>query len=143
MVQKLNKTIMNDIEFCAAQYLPPHFRRCNNLHGHNYRVKDLTVWTSKVVDFAKLNEVVMRLDHMILSPERHKPFWEKVQELRNSFGEPSLPQFHCIYLPVKEMTAESMSNYIRDQLLIDGVEKVEFKLYETENCAAIADADTL
>ena len=124
------------ITFDSAQYLPPTFGKCNRLHGHTYQIKNLRVTTNKVVDFSIIKDFFNKLDHIILSPEKHKEFWESVQKLRDDTfvktNDETLPQFRCVYLPVDEVTVEAMGNWLSGLIQeIDGVEWVEFELYET------------
>ena len=72
------------------------------------------------------------MGHLILAPEKHKPFWLAVQKLRETYDDPDLPQFKCLFLPVEEVTVEALGNWIFEELQnIDGVNFSEFELYET------------
>ena len=123
---------ITEITFDSAQYLPPIFGKCNNLHGHTVLVKNLKVWTTKIVDFSIIKDFFKQMDHLILSPEKHKPFWLAVQKLRETYPDPDLPQFKCLFLPVEEVTVEALGNWIFEELQnIDGVNFSEFELYET------------
>ena len=69
-------TFFKDYHFAAAHAIRGHTRGCQNLHGHNYRVR-VHVGSEKldelgmVIDFADLktilNEVLGRFDHAVIN----------------------------------------------------------------------------
>lgn len=69
-------TIFKDFEFAAAHAIWGHTRGCQNLHGHNYRVRvhvsarELDA-LGMVIDFADLKAVVAevagRFDHRVVN----------------------------------------------------------------------------
>ncbi len=69
-------TICKDFQFAAAHFIRGHTRGCENLHGHNYRVR-VCVGSREldslgmVMDFADLKElterVVGRFDHRVIN----------------------------------------------------------------------------
>jgi 6-pyruvoyltetrahydropterin/6-carboxytetrahydropterin synthase len=74
-------TVFKDFTFAAAHAIRGHRRGCQNLHGHNYRVR-VAVAAERldplgmVIDFADLKaiteEVVGRFDHSVIND--HPPF---------------------------------------------------------------------
>jgi len=74
-------TVCKEFSFSAAHAIRGHTRGCQNLHGHNYRVR-LCVASERldalgmVIDFADLkaiaHEVLGRFDHSVLND--HPPF---------------------------------------------------------------------
>ena len=65
-------TIYKVIEISAAHKLSlPYESKCNNLHGHNFKVeiwvKGKVTSTGMVIDFNKLKEEVMKYDHISLN----------------------------------------------------------------------------
>jgi len=74
-------TVFKDFGFSAAHAIRGHTRGCQNLHGHNYRVR---VWVAAaeldelgmVMDFADLKAIVSEVlgpfDHAVLND--HPPF---------------------------------------------------------------------
>ena len=74
-------TVFKEYSFSAAHAIRGHTRGCQNLHGHNYRVR-VHVAAEKldelgmVLDFADLKaiveEVVGRFDHAVIND--HPPF---------------------------------------------------------------------
>ena len=86
------------ITFDSAQYIPLDFGVCNNLHGHTYQIKNLKIWTDRLIDFSIIKDFFKQMDHLILAPEKHRPFWFAVQKLRETYTDTSLPQFKCLYL---------------------------------------------
>ena len=110
------------------------------MHGHTYRIVNLIVTTSKIVDFSLIKKIVNSPDHLIFAPEKHRYFWEAVQKLREQYKDEDLPQFRCHYMDIEETTVEAIAKNFREMILaIDGVEEVEFELYETPTQCAIID----
>jgi len=74
-------TVCKEFTFSAAHAIRGHTRGCQNLHGHNYRVR-LCVSTEEldplgmVIDFGDLKEIARevlgRFDHSVLN--EHPPF---------------------------------------------------------------------
>lgn len=69
-------TVFKDFTFAAAHAIRGHTRGCQNLHGHNYRVRvhvasETLDELGMVVDFADLktilNEVLGRFDHAVIN----------------------------------------------------------------------------
>jgi 6-pyruvoyltetrahydropterin/6-carboxytetrahydropterin synthase len=66
-------TIFKDFSFAAAHAIRGHTRGCENLHGHNYRVRVYLQAAAldtlgMVLDFADLKEMM----HEVLSPFDHR-----------------------------------------------------------------------
>lgn len=69
-------TIFKDFEFSAAHAIRGHTRGCQNLHGHNYRLrvhvaaKELDA-LGMVIDFADLKEILSEVagpfDHRVIN----------------------------------------------------------------------------
>lgn len=69
-------TIFKDFEFSAAHAIRGHTRGCQNLHGHNYRVRVHVAageldGLGMVIDFADLKEIVSEVadpfDHQVIN----------------------------------------------------------------------------
>jgi len=69
-------TIFKDHRFAAGHFIPGHTGGCENLHGHNYRVRvhvaaDTLDTLGMVIDFADLKvlveEVLGRFDHRVIN----------------------------------------------------------------------------
>jgi 6-pyruvoyltetrahydropterin/6-carboxytetrahydropterin synthase len=74
-------TVFKDFTFAAAHAIRGHTRGCQNLHGHNYRVRvhvraERLDALGMVIDFADLKaiteQVVGRFDHAVVND--HPPF---------------------------------------------------------------------
>ena len=74
-------TVFKDFTFAAAHAIRGHTRGCQNLHGHNYRVRvhvraERLDELGMVIDFADLKaateQVVGRFDHAVIND--HPPF---------------------------------------------------------------------
>jgi 6-pyruvoyltetrahydropterin/6-carboxytetrahydropterin synthase len=77
-------TVFKDYNFSAAHAIRGHTRGCQNLHGHNYRVRVHVAAAEldalgMVIDFADLkaiiDEVVGRFDHAVIN--ELAPFTER------------------------------------------------------------------
>ena len=69
-------TVAKEFTFAAAHAIRGHTRGCQNLHGHNYRVRVFVRAAAldelgMVIDFADLKAIVMRVlgpfDHAVLN----------------------------------------------------------------------------
>jgi len=69
-------TIFKDFTFAAAHAIRGHTRGCQNLHGHNYRVRihlsaDRLDELGMVLDFADLREIAQEIlgpfDHQVIN----------------------------------------------------------------------------
>ncbi|MEO8275797.1 MAG: 6-carboxytetrahydropterin synthase QueD [Thermoanaerobaculia bacterium] len=120
-------TIFKDFTFSAAHQIRGHTGGCQNLHGHNYRVRvhvrarELD-GLGMVIDFADLKkivaEVVDPLDHRYLN---------------------DIPPFD-----VRNTTAEVLSRYVFEEIgprLPAGRELVKVEIWETDTSCAIYEAD--
>jgi 6-pyruvoyltetrahydropterin/6-carboxytetrahydropterin synthase len=117
-------TVFKEYSFSAAHAIRGHTRGCQNLHGHNYRVR-VYVASEKldelgmVLDFADLKaiveEVVGRFDHAVIND--HPPF----DAQRNT-------------------TAEELARYVHEQVsprLPAGRAVRRVEVWETDgSCAA-------
>lgn len=74
-------TIFKDFRFAAGHFIPGHTGGCQNLHGHNYRVRvhvaaEELDELGMVIDFADLQallrEVLGPFDHQVIND--HPPF---------------------------------------------------------------------
>jgi len=90
-------TVCKDFNFSAAHAIRGHTRGCQNLHGHNYRVRVFVAAErldelGMVIDFADLKAivgaVVGKFDHAVIND--HPPFDEE----RNTTAE-QLAQYVC------------------------------------------------
>jgi len=89
-------TVFKDYNFAAGHAIRGHTRGCQNLHGHNYRVRihvasEVLDPLGMVIDFADLktiaDEVLARFDHAVINDL--PPFTE-----RNTTAE-LLSQYIC------------------------------------------------
>jgi 6-pyruvoyltetrahydropterin/6-carboxytetrahydropterin synthase len=117
-------TVFKDFTFAAAHAIRGHTRGCQNLHGHNYRVR-VHVAAGRldalgmVIDFADLKgileQVVGRFDHAVIND--HPPFDRE----RNT-------------------TAEELARYVHEEVaarLPEGRTVRRVEVWETETSCAI------
>ena len=114
--------------FSAAHFITFAGDICECLHGHNYGVRAEVqgpLDTNRyVIDFIlfrdALAEVVKRLDHHMLLPDRH-PLIQVTQEQDEvivRFGKKRwvFPKEECIILPIANTTAEEIAGWIGNQI---------------------------
>jgi 6-pyruvoyltetrahydropterin/6-carboxytetrahydropterin synthase len=117
-------TVFKETDFAAAHFLREYRNQCENLHGHNYRVRvyvgaDELDSTGMVIDFVKLKsammEVVRRFDHHNIN---------------------EVPPFDLL-----NPTAEHVARYIAEEVATaidsDRVRVTECHLWETDRSCAI------
>jgi 6-pyruvoyltetrahydropterin/6-carboxytetrahydropterin synthase len=119
-------TVFKDFSFSAAHQIRGHQGGCQNLHGHNYRVRvfvrarELDA-LGMVIDFADLKKIVAA----VVDPFDH-------QYLND------IPPFH-----ERNTTAELLSQYIFEEIrtrLPAGRELTKVEIWETDSSCAIYEA---
>jgi 6-pyruvoyltetrahydropterin/6-carboxytetrahydropterin synthase len=120
-------TVFKDFTFAAAHAIRGHTRGCQNLHGHNYRVRVQVAAEEldalgMVIDFADLKElveaVVGKFDHAVIN--EHPPFDRE----RNT-------------------TAEELARYVHERLsgrMPAGRTVRRVEIWETDSSCAIFEA---
>ena len=92
--------ITKEFSFDSAHYLPDYHGKCENMHGHTYKmhvtVEGEVQADGMVIDFVKLKEIVKtkvidKLDHQILNEIIAKPSAENIviwawEELKNDLN---------------------------------------------------------
>jgi len=119
-----------NLNFSAAHFIS-HAGKCERLHGHNYAVSvymegELTN-DRYVYDFVELKRVVKRLcdrlDHRFLLPEKSGCFTVKREngevEVRYEDRRYVFPERDVLTLPVDNITAERLAEYLTGQLLAE------------------------
>ncbi|MGH7338453.1 MAG: 6-carboxytetrahydropterin synthase QueD [Myxococcota bacterium] len=117
-------TVFKEYSFSAAHAIRGHTRGCQNLHGHNYRVRVHVASATldalgMVIDFADLKaiveEVVGPFDHAVINDR---------------------PPFDA----ERNTTAEELARYVHEQIstrLPAGREVRRVEVWETESSCAI------
>jgi 6-pyruvoyltetrahydropterin/6-carboxytetrahydropterin synthase len=117
-------TVFKDFTFAAAHAIRGHTRGCQNLHGHNYRVRvqvaaEQLDALGMVIDFADLKaileQVVGRFDHAVIN--EHPPFDRE-----------------------RNPTAEELARYVWEEVgarLPAGRKARRVEVWETETSCAI------
>lgn len=118
-------TIFKDFTFAAAHAIRGHTRGCQNLHGHNYRVRvhlraEKLDELGMVLDFADLKEMM----HEILGPFDHRVIND-------------IPPFD-----ERNTTAELFSQYVHEEVSRrlasqDRVRVARVEVWENETACAI------
>jgi 6-pyruvoyl tetrahydropterin synthase/QueD family protein len=101
--------VIEDPVCIAHQLHLPYESKCNNLHGHNYRVEvelgsQVLNKEGMVVDFAKVKAVIKAYDHAVIG------------QVFDADGKPVLFTKH--YFQIEPSTAECFAKHIFDRLNI-------------------------
>jgi 6-pyruvoyltetrahydropterin/6-carboxytetrahydropterin synthase len=127
-------TIFKDFHFAAAHAIRGHTRGCQNLHGHNYRVRVHLAagrldGLGMVLDFADLKAIMQEIlgpfDHQVIN--EIPPFDE-----RNTTAE-LLSQY--VFEEVGKRLSEGAEGTEQDRVKVTRVE-----VWETETSCAIYEA---
>ena len=116
----------SNIRFSSSHLLSGH-KKCGFLHGHTYAIHSW-VYGEKdengfIFDFSllksTLREIAEKLDHRILIPEKNENVVITNKEIRiNADGKSYVfPREDCVLLPIKNVTAENLAEYILEELL--------------------------
>lgn len=133
--------LKTESSFDAAHFLTDYHGKCENLHGHRWRVvayleqedlQEAGTMKDMVVDFGvfkrALRELTEELDHSFVVEEGSlKP--ETLSCLRDEGFELSIVPFRT--------TAENLAHYFFDRLADKGLPVSQVDVYETPNNCAI------
>jgi 6-pyruvoyltetrahydropterin/6-carboxytetrahydropterin synthase len=123
----------DDLIFSAAHFITLGEHACEPLHGHNYRVAAEVHGplddNHYVIDFSvlrdRLRAIIGELDHAVLLPTGHPAIQVAVghDEVEVQWEQRRwvFPRSDCRLLPLANMTAELLAQYI-GQRLIDDIE---------------------
>ena len=132
------------IRFSSAHLLPGH-KKCSVLHGHTYAIhakfygeKDKQDF---VIDFSivksTLRKIADRLDHTVLIPENSTYVETGDKEIQVVFDSKKyvFPREDCILLPIRNVTAENLAEFILEEFLKEApppqnVKKIELGVDE-------------
>jgi len=116
------------LAFCSAHFITYEGDRCEQLHGHNYRVavevEGALDQNHYVVDFIALKDMTRSitddLDHRMLLPTQSAKIrlHEEGANLRVTYQDRmwSFPRDECVLLPIANTTAELLAAYIAIRL---------------------------
>ena len=122
----------DNLVFSAAHFITFNGNVCEQLHGHNYRVKCKVYGpldeNGYVIDFIALRDTLMAiiatLDHRMLLPTEHSqivvsPAEPERSEVLVRFEQKRwiFPLEDCVLLPIANTTAELLAKYIGQQLI--------------------------
>ncbi len=123
----------DNLVFSAAHFITFNGDVCEQLHGHNYRVKCKVFGpldeNGYVIDFIALRDnlmaVIASLDHRMLLPTKHsmisvEPNAPEDNEVLVRFEQKRwiFPLEDCVLLPIANTTAELLAEYIGWQLIL-------------------------
>ena len=122
----------DNLVFSAAHFITFDGNVCEQLHGHNYRVKCKVFGpldeNGYVIDFIALRDALMAiiatLDHRMLLPTDHSqivvsPEEPESNEVLVRFEQKRwiFPLEDCVLLPIANTTAELLAKYIGQELI--------------------------
>lgn len=133
-----------NIRFSCAHFIPGDWK-CSRIHGHDYSISVRIVGSmdgkSYFLDFSKaksnLKEIADFLDHRVLIPEKREGI--KLEErdgnliVRIEDKTYSFPSEESRIIPVKDTTAECLSEYILEKFvgsIAQRVEEIEIEVHE-------------
>ncbi|MEM0128127.1 MAG: 6-carboxytetrahydropterin synthase [Thermoplasmatales archaeon] len=134
----------SNIRFSAAHFIPGEWK-CSRLHGHDYSISVKVIGNmgndSYFMDFSKakskLKEAADYLDHRVLIPQLHPGII--INEENDNLTvvlkgkKYSFPLDECRVIPVKDTTAECLSDYLIKSFVSsvdDRVDQVEMEVHE-------------
>lgn len=134
----------SSIRFSSTHLLSGH-EKCGFLHGHTYAI-NAKVYGEKdkqgfIMDFSllksTLREIADKLDHRILLPEEDKHVSIDNNKIRMEVDGKRyvFPRDDCVLLPIKNVTAENLAEYVLNELskkinLPKNVKKIEIGVDE-------------
>ncbi|MGC8617551.1 MAG: 6-pyruvoyl trahydropterin synthase family protein [Thermoplasmata archaeon] len=134
----------SNIRFSAAHFIPGDWK-CSRIHGHDYSISVRITGSlddkAYFLDFSKakskLRDIADYLDHRVLIPEKRSGVILKRTEgnliVRIEGKTYSFPEEEARIVPVKDTTAECLSEYILERFLdsLDQeVEAVDIEVHE-------------
>ncbi len=134
----------SNIRFSAAHFIPGEWK-CSRIHGHDYSISVRITGSlgnkTYFLDFTKaksiLREIADLLDHRVLIPESRKGI--KIERDGSNLkvlieGKSySFPEEECRLVPVKDTTAECLSEFVLNEFvksLKQKVQQVELEIHE-------------
>jgi 6-pyruvoyltetrahydropterin/6-carboxytetrahydropterin synthase len=125
------------LKFSACHLIVGH-DKCGRLHGHNYTVAleidgENTDARGLVVDFieckAIIREIIEKLDHRVLIAEKSREIVTNKKDKGEGKGEEVelkirdkryvFPVADVVFLPIKSLSAEDISTYLGEVLLLE------------------------
>ncbi|MCL6002857.1 MAG: 6-carboxytetrahydropterin synthase [Thermoplasmatales archaeon] len=134
----------SNIRFSAAHFIPGEWK-CSRIHGHDYsisvRITGSMEGKTYLLDFSKaksnLKEIADYLDHRVLIPEKRKGIRITRKEgnltVRLQGKTYSFPEEETRVVPIKDTTAECLSEYILEKFvnsLKQEIGQVEVEVHE-------------
>ncbi|MDO4926647.1 MAG: 6-carboxytetrahydropterin synthase QueD [Turicibacter sp.] len=136
-------TLKSEIQFDMAHYLSGYKGKCNNIHGHRYRlvvkVSSQTLHEEgqlrgMVTDFSDVKSVLKEIhdlfDHKLVVENNEEGC--RVVDKLNESGK----LFDILFVPYRP-TAEEMSRHIYHEIQKHGIAVTEVELYETPTNSCI------
>ena len=117
----------------SSAHIIPEYEKCGRLHGHTYavhtRIHGIPDSKGIIIDFSilkeTLNKVIKPLDHRILIPKNSKvvKIDEDKNNIRLTFNDKEylFPMNDCLLLPIESTSAETLSMYILNQILLKNI----------------------
>lgn len=120
----------SNIRFSSAHIIP-EYEKCGRLHGHSYAVH-IKIFGKPdekgiIIDFTVvkkvLKDVVEKLDHKVLIPEKNdKVNIEKKEDSVIIFSNNKkyvIPVGDCVFLPILSTSAENIASYLLERVIAE------------------------
>lgn len=132
-------TVRKELTFDAAHMLSDYDGKCNNLHGHTYKVVieltgEVSADTGMLVDFNAIKRVVDKYDHAVVfgGDSVREPFEDELLRLVLKYG-----KRHLVMPSAMKPTAENMALCMqREFKLFPNVKTALVMLWETPTACA-------
>lgn len=135
-------TVVKELTVDTAHMLSDYKGKCNNLHGHTYKIKvavEAAVVNDMVLDFNVIKEVFDKYDHAIVfgGDNVREPFEQGLLDLVQTYG-----KRHLVMPANMRPTAENMAKVSIDQLRVamqDQARSIAIEVWETPTSYAAAE----
>lgn len=161
--------IGTEVQISAAHFVQTTKGKCSNIHGHNWtfviEITGRVGGDGMVVDFGNLKRLLSGLDHKLLIPEDsplievsiekanlkisvreffnpEDPTIESIPETPEIIKSYSIPTTECFLLPLSEITAESLAEYVSARIVGEFGLDNRVRVYESEKSWAEVSSGT-
>ena len=135
-------SIKVEASFSAAHNLRGYKGKCEELHGHNWKVealvtKDKLDKTGMVTDFKylkmKLSKVLEKLDHKYLN---RIAYFKRVNPIRGRLPKAAVGHLRCPAYNGVNPTSENIARFIYDEITRQGLRLKSVTVWENATCSA-------
>lgn len=156
--------IRTEVTISTAHFVQTTSGKCKNIHGHNWRIEIEVIGTIRsngmVIDFNNIKNGIMEYDHKLLVPTTSElvkveltsrnyynitvmEFKDPTDPSVDMTGKPKIikkyriPKDEVALIPVSEVTAENLAQFIRRELLESyNVDEIVVRVWESDKSYA-------